>query len=80
MTSQIEIIRSTKYTPVYEKGIKEARIKSMETTTVLSGPAAHSSCLILLGGGATRGFFENLVLILCDGKIIWRTRHHGSGG
>ena len=23
MTSQIEIIRSTKYTPVYEKGIKE---------------------------------------------------------
>ena len=31
-TSQIESIRSTHYTPLYGKGIKEKQIKSMETT------------------------------------------------
>ena len=32
MTSQIESIRSTEYSPLYEKGIKKGQIKSMETT------------------------------------------------
>ena len=31
-TSQIESIRSTQYTSLYGKGIKEKQIKSMETT------------------------------------------------
>ena len=32
MMSQIESFRSTQYTPLYENGIKEQQIASMETT------------------------------------------------
>ena len=32
MTSQIESTKSTQYTPLYRKGLKEEWIKSMETT------------------------------------------------
>ena len=50
MTSQIESISWTLYTPLYRKGIKKGQNMSMETTIFLSVKFATSLFTSLAGG------------------------------